>query len=59
MVVNPGGRRMRVSRITFLFPLMRSVLCQSLVAAVYLWILSPYRPYRVGDGLSTLVMDGW
>jgi hypothetical protein len=41
------------------FPLMRSILCQSLVAAVYLWILSPYRPYRVGDGLSTLVMDGW
>jgi hypothetical protein len=25
----------------------------SLAAAVLLWILSPYRPYRVGEGIST------
>jgi hypothetical protein len=34
-------------------PILRNVLCLSLAAAVLLWILSPYRPYRVGEGIST------
>ena len=65
VVVNPGGRRMRVSRITFLSshlaecPLSEFGCCGLLLALPEAVVLSPYRPYRVGQGTSTLVMVGF
>ena len=64
MVVNPGGRRLRVSRITFLSshlaecPLSDFGCYGLLLALPEAVVLSPYRPDRAGQGASVLVRIG-